>query len=100
MDIDFSQLNLQYLILVRDLARRSPELAVAILGLPTELVKRLATLTAERLSVLARIKSPLLTLRHAKAIWWSRLFVALQDPRPDEMDVLLEQAHLNLVVPS
>jgi len=38
MEIDFSSLSLQYLIQVREIAKKSPELAVAILGLPIELI--------------------------------------------------------------
>jgi len=97
MNIDFSSLNLQYLLQVRDIARKSPELAIAILGLPTELVSMLASLTAEGLSKIARIKAPLLTLRGDSG-WWSRLFTALKEHRPGEVDVVLEHADLSFVV--
>lgn len=97
MEIDFSGLNLQYLLQVRDIARRSPELAAAILGLPVELVSTLASLRAEGLSKLARIKGPLLTLRGDPA-WWSRLFTALKESRPGEVEAVLEHANLAVVV--
>ncbi len=97
MEIDFSSLNLQYLIQVREIAKKSPELAVAILGLPIELVKLLASLTAEGLSKIARIKAPLLMLR-GDSRWWSRLFNALKEQRPGEVDVVLEHASLTIVV--
>lgn len=97
MEIDFSSLNLQYLIQVRDIARRSPELAAAILGLPVDLVRALASLKAEGLSKLARIKGPLLTLR-GDPIWWSRLFKALKEADTGEVEAVLGHANLAVVV--
>ncbi|MCP4283835.1 MAG: hypothetical protein GY792_05220 [Gammaproteobacteria bacterium] len=97
MEIDFSSLNLQYLIQAREIAKKSPELAVAILGLPVELVNLLASLTAEGLSMVTRIKVPLLTLR-CDSTWWSRLFTALKEQRSGEVDVVLELACLAVVV--
>ncbi len=97
MEIDFSNLNLQYLLQVRDIARNSPELAVAILGLPKELVGVLATLTVDGLSKIVRIKAPLLTLRGDPG-WWSRLFTSLKEPRPGEVEMVLEHASLAVVV--
>ena len=97
MDIDYSSVNLQYLLQVRDIARRSPELGAAILGLPVELVSALASLRAEGLSKLARIKGPLLTLR-GDPEWWSRLFTALRESHPGEVEAVLEHANLAVVV--
>ena len=97
MTIDFSNLNLQYLIRARDIAKKRPELAAAILGLPLELVNLLASLTAEGLTKLSRIKAPLLTLR-GDAGWWARLLNALKDQRDDEIDAVLDHASLVLLV--
>lgn len=97
MEIDYSNLNLQYLLQVRDVARRSPELGAAILGLPVELVSALASLRAEGLSKLACIKGPLLTLR-GDPTWWSRLLTALKESQPGEVDVVLAHANLAVVV--
>ncbi len=97
MEIDFSNLNLQYLLQVRDIARNRPELAVAILGLPKERVSMLATITVDGLSKIARIKAPLLTLRGDPG-WWSRLFTSLKEPRTGEVEVVLEHAGLAVVV--
>jgi hypothetical protein len=98
MEIDFSSLNLQYLIQVREIAKKSPELAVAILGLPIELVNLLASLTAEGLAKIARIKAPLLTLRGSHSGWWSRLFTALKEQRAGEVDVIMEHGNLSVVI--
>ncbi len=97
MEVDFSSLNLQYLLRVRDIARDRPEFAVAILGLPMELVSMLATLTAEDLSKIAGCKASLLSLR-GDTRWWSRLFTALKENRPGEIEVVLEHVNLSVVV--
>lgn len=97
MEIDFSSLNLQYLLQVRDIARNSPELAVAVLGLPVELVQLMASLTAEGLSQIARFKGPLLTVR-GDAGWWARLFTGLKGARQGEVEAILEHANLAVVV--
>ena len=95
MEIDFSNLILQCVLQVCNIARKCLELAVTILGLPVELVSMLASFIAEGLSKIARIKVSLLTLRGDSG-WWSRLFTALIDPRPGE--VVLEHASLAVVV--
>jgi len=97
MEIDFSNLILQCVLQVRNIARKCLELAVTILGLPVELVSMLASLIAEGLSKIARIKVSLLTLRGDSG-WWSRVFTALKDPRPGEVEVVLEHASLAVVV--
>lgn len=97
MEFDFSSLNLQYLLQVRDIARNRPELAVAILGLPDELVSVLASITVDGLSKVAGSKAPLLKLR-GDSLWWSHLFTALKEHRPGEVEVVLEQANLSVVV--
>ena len=49
-DVDFSRVNLQYLIGARDLARASPQRAAVLLGIPDRLAQRLAELSAEELA--------------------------------------------------
>lgn len=99
MEIDFSNLNLQYLLQVRDIARKRPELAVAILGLSKERVSVLATITVDGLTKIASVKSPLLTLR-GDPDWWSRLFTSLKEPRSGEVEMVLEHAGLAVMVNS
>jgi hypothetical protein len=92
-DVDFSRVNLQYLIRARDLARESPERAAVLLGIPDPLGQRLAGLRAEALAAVTDIKAPLLRL-HQEPWWWDRLFTAIESGRTDELQVVLEQAGL------
>jgi len=55
LDTDFSHINLQYLLQVRDVARQEPDLVVALLGIPKELVDPLAKTSAHSLSVVTNI---------------------------------------------
>ncbi|MCP3665647.1 MAG: hypothetical protein GY696_24635 [Gammaproteobacteria bacterium] len=97
MEMDFSSLNLQYLLQVRDIARCHPELAVAILGLSKEMVSDLSAITGDDMSMITRSKAPLLTLR-GDCRWWSNLFTALKDNQPGEVEVVLEHANLSVVI--
>ena len=92
-DIDFSRVNLQYLICARDLARDYPERAAVLLGAPDALVQRLAELDPAALVAVTEVKAPLLVLRQ-EPWWWHRLFTALQAGRPDEIRAVLDQAGL------
>jgi hypothetical protein len=92
-DIDFSRVNLQHLISARDLARVDPERATVLLGVPEDLVRRLAELDASVLVAVTEVRVPLLVLRQ-EPWWWHRLFTALQAGRPDEIRAVLEQAGL------
>jgi len=92
-DIDFSRVNLQYLICARDLAREFPERAAVLLGVPEDLVQFLAELESAALVAVTEISAPLLILRQ-EPWWWHRLFTALQADRPDELGAVLEQAGL------
>jgi len=67
-NVDFSRVNLQYLIGARDLARDYPERAAVLLGVPDALGQRLAELGAEALSAVVAIKAPLIVPRQAP--WW------------------------------
>ena len=90
-EIDFSRVNLQYLICARDLARDFPERAAVLLGVPDDLVELLVEL--EPAALVAKVSAPLLILRQ-EPWWWQRLFTALQAGRPDEIRAVLEQAGL------
>jgi hypothetical protein len=92
-DIDFSRVNLQYLICARDLARVDPERATVLLGVPDDLVQLLAELEPAALVAVTEVRVPLLVLRQ-EPWWWHRLFTALQADRPDELRAVLEQAGL------
>ncbi len=92
-DIDFSRVNLQYLIGARDLARGNPERAALLLGATETLVRLLAELDPAALVAVADVKAPLLILRQ-EPWWWHRLFIALQSGRPDELRAVLDQAAL------
>jgi hypothetical protein len=92
-DIDFSRVNLQYLICARDLARDYPERAAMLLGVPDDLVQLLAELDAAVLGAVTEVRAPLLILRQ-EPWWWERLFTALHAGGPDELRAVLEQAGL------
>jgi hypothetical protein len=92
-DVDFSRVNLEYLICARDLARGYPERAPLLLGVPDPLGAALGTLSAEALSAVTQIKAPLLIPRQ-EPWWWSRLFESLRTGGEDELHAVLEQAGL------
>jgi len=92
-EIDFSRVNLQYLICARDLARVDPERTTVLLGVPDDLVQLLAELDAAVLGAVTEVRAPLLILRQ-EPWWWHRLFTALQAGRPDEIRAVLDQAGL------
>ena len=92
-DIDFSRVNLQYLICARDLARDYPERAAMLLGVPDDLVELLVELEPAALVAVTEVGAPLLILRQ-EPWWWHRLFTALQAGRPDEIRAVLDQAGL------
>lgn len=91
LDTDFSSINYQYLLKARDVARRDPDLVVALLGIPKELVEPLAQTSASALAALMQINEPLLMLR-AESWWWERFFMAINDGRQEEIDAVIEHA--------
>ncbi len=97
MEIDFSSINLQYLLQARDIAQKQPELASAVLGLPVELIDVLAHTSGESLAEIAKIKAPLLMVR-GESLWWARLFKALKEGSQDEINAVLEHASLAVKV--
>ena len=92
-DIDFSRVNLQYIICARDLARSYPERAAVLLGATDDLVRRLAELDPAALVAVTAVKAPLLVIRQ-ESWWWNRLFIALRTGQTDELRAVLEQAGL------
>ena len=96
MEVDFSSINLQYLLQVRTIAKQHPELASTVLGLPVELTEVLVHASDESLAEMAKIKTPLLVAR-GKHLWWSRLFNALKEGRQGEIKAVLEHANLAVV---
>ncbi len=99
MEIVFSNLILQCVLQVCNIARKCLELAIAIPGLLVELVSMLVSLIAKGQSKIARIKVSLLALRGDSG-WWSRLFTALKAPRLGEVEVVLEHASLAVMTNS
>jgi hypothetical protein len=93
MKIDFSNINLQYLIQFRDVAREDPDLAASLMGMSPELAQLLAQVPGDYLAKISNVKIPLLTVR-GDVIWWYRLFMALSDENSDEVEAVLRSANL------
>ena len=93
MEIDFSNINLQYLISLRDIAREDPEVAAPLLGITPRLATLLAQVPGEYMSKIIEVKIPLLAPR-GDVIWWHRLFMALADGNPEEIDAMFQAANL------
>lgn len=91
--MDFSKVNLEYLIQARDLAREDAEVTAVLLGMPRQLAHVLADVAPEELAQIIVIKSPLLVPRQ-EPWWWQRLFKAVREGRPDELEAVLEHASL------
>jgi len=92
MKIDFSNINLQYLIQFRDVAREDPDLAASLMGMSPELAQLLAQAPSDYLVRISGVKIPLLTAR-GDAVWWYRLFTALVDENSDEVEAVLRAAN-------
>lgn len=93
MTYDFSQINLQYLILTRDLARKDPVLVAKLLAIPEDMMQLLASLSPTDLAYIANIKVPLL-IPHQNTWWWSRLFTAIREGRKEEILAIIDHAVL------
>ena len=63
MKMDFSQVNLEYLIQARDLTREDPTLAAVLLDIPDEMACMLAELSPHQLTQILQIKPPLVIPR-------------------------------------
>ncbi|MEA1891041.1 MAG: hypothetical protein U9N50_14850 [Pseudomonadota bacterium] len=93
MKLDFSSINLQYLIHVRDIAREEPEVAASLLGISPEIANLLAQVPSEYLSKITEVKVPLLVAR-GDAVWWYRLFNALIENNLGEVESVLQGTSL------
>ena len=93
MNVDFSQVNLQYLIQARDLAKQDPERAAILLDMPLDQARLVAALTPQELAKVGCLKPPLLILR-PESCWWLRLFTAIREGRIEEIDAIMEHATL------
>ena len=93
MKLDFSSINLQYLIHVRDVARQEPDVAASLLGISPEMANLLAQVPSEYLTKITQVKVPLLVAR-GDAVWWYRLFNALIENNIDEVDSVLQGTSL------
>ena len=90
-DTDFSSINYQYLLKVRDIAKQEPDLVAALLGIPKELALLLSRASAPSLAALIHIREPLITLR-METWWWDRFLKAINDGQPEEIDAVIEHA--------
>ena len=95
MELDFSKLNLQYLLQARDLARRDTAAAAALLGISTELAALLGHLADEHFAPLAQIKVPLV-LPRGELWWWGRLFEACEAGDLHAIHAIVDHASLVL----
>lgn len=95
MEMDFSRLNLEYLIQARDLARQDPEMSSIVLGMSRDLARLLAESTPQELAQVTEIKPPLFVPR-PEAWWWQRFFMAVHECRTDELNVIME--HVSLMI--
>ena len=95
MNLDFSQLNFQYLIQARDLAKQDRQRAGVLLGIPDEMVCLLPDLSPQLLAQIRQIKSPLVIPRQ-EIWWWSRFLVALRDGQSAELETIMDHASLIL----
>ena len=96
MQIDFSTINLQYLIEFRDIARSNPDLAASLMGMSPELATLLSQVPSDYLARISTIKIPLLTVR-GDDVWWYRLFEALLEENSDEIETVLRAANLSVL---
>ena len=95
MKMDYSQVNLQYLIQTRDLTRKDLQLAATILGVQDEIACMISDLSPQALTKIIQIKPPLLIPRQ-EAWWWSRLITALRNGRSTEIEAVIEHASMTL----
>lgn len=96
MTIDFSDVNLQYLIQARDLSKEDPELAAVLMGVEPGFTELFARVTPAQLAPFGRVRVPLIK-PHQQLWWWSRFAHALKSGESGAMDALLEQANLMVI---
>ncbi|HET7674316.1 MAG TPA: hypothetical protein VFL54_02235 [Gammaproteobacteria bacterium] len=98
MDVDFSHLNLTYLIQARDLCREDPEMAALLLDIPPHLAAALSTTDPSALSYVGAVSLPLVSPR-GNMQWWHRLFDALRENDPAEIQAVVRQLGFSLSNP-
>lgn len=91
--MDFSHVNLEYLIRARDLATQNPDACAPLLDVPDPLASRLARVSPEALALITDFKPPLVAPR-LESWWWDQLLRALTDGEPGELPAILEHAAL------
>lgn len=96
MKIDFSSVNLQYFIHVRDISCEDPDIAVPLLGMSPELSGLLAQTPSEYLTKIAQVMVPQMAAR-GDAVWWKRLFKALIEENPSEVEAVLQAVNLTVL---
>jgi hypothetical protein len=89
MDVDFSTVNLQYLLRARDCAREDLQRSAVVLGITPALAQLLAQSEPELFGAFPKIQVPLVMLQGAPW-WWTRLFEAIRSGRTDELEAVLE----------
>lgn len=92
MDVNFSELNMEYFIAARDFANENITVASIMLGTPPELTQCLATLTPRQLANIGYVNTPLIIPRDEKT-WWPRFLRALKDGNRAEVETLAEQTN-------
>ena len=88
---DFSEMNFQYLIRIRDLALHDPHLVTSLFGIPSDIAHLLTQITPEALAQIREVKIPLMVPRH-DCWWWERLLAALQQDKSNEISAIAEHA--------
>lgn len=91
-DLDFSRINVDYLLQAGDVAKQDSELAAIFLGIPPETTRLLANTSPADLKQIHRLKEPLLTPRQTPH-WWRRLFSAMNRNDVDEIKRVLEDTY-------
>jgi len=92
MKCNFSSINLQYLIQARDIAKKDAEHGAIILGMDKQLSEELAEISPQDLSMVARVKVPLIG-PHQHTVWWKRFFRALDEGRTEEVQAIIMDFH-------
>lgn len=95
MDVDFSHLNLEYLIQARDLCREDPEMAALVLDIPPHLAAALSMVDPAALSHTDGVSLPLISPRGSMQ-WWHRFFDALRGNNPAEIQAVIRQLGLSM----
>lgn len=96
MTMDFSQVNFEYLVQARDLAREDAPLTATLLDVPLEVTTRLASTKPSDLLHMSQIRAPLLVPRQRKW-WWIRFLQAISDGNGTEISTVVDQASLLVV---